>query len=391
MTLLSAPRHLGRYRDIGRLLLKYGRSDLVRQAGLDTALVDDVEPAGAQRRGRGARRRPRAAGPDVHQARPAAVDPRRPAAAALPRGAGPPAGRRSSRSASTRCAARRGRARRAPVARLRRLRRDTDRGGEPRSGPRGDAAARRRAPASSRCSGPASAGRSSTTSRCSRTSPSRVEAHSEQGRLFAVDRPASRSSGARCSTSSTTARKPRTSSGCAADRRRTPAAGRARAVRRLLHRPRAHDGAHPRPQGHRASRRSRDSRSTAPALARALFDAYLDQILVEGFFHADPHPGNVLLTPDGRLGLIDVGMVARVTPEMREHLMRLLHGRRRAARRGGRPARDGHVRADRQLRRRGTSPPTSPTWSSVTRPHPSSSSTPAGWSSTSPAPAPRPV
>ncbi|MDQ1699197.1 MAG: ubiquinone biosynthesis protein [Frankiaceae bacterium] len=60
------------------------------------------------------------------------------------------------------------------------------------------------------------------------------------------------------------------------------------------------------------------------ALARDLFEAYLDQILVEGFFHADPHPGNVLLTDDGRLGLIDLGMVARVTPEMRERLIRLL-------------------------------------------------------------------
>ena len=60
------------------------------------------------------------------------------------------------------------------------------------------------------------------------------------------------------------------------------------------------------------------------ALARELFDAYLDQILVEGFFHADPHPGNVLLTDDGRLGLIDLGMVARVTPEMRDRLIRLL-------------------------------------------------------------------
>jgi predicted unusual protein kinase regulating ubiquinone biosynthesis (AarF/ABC1/UbiB family) len=60
------------------------------------------------------------------------------------------------------------------------------------------------------------------------------------------------------------------------------------------------------------------------SLARALFDAYLDQILVEGFFHADPHPGNVLLTPDKRLGLIDLGMVARVAPEMRERLLRLL-------------------------------------------------------------------
>ena len=59
-------------------------------------------------------------------------------------------------------------------------------------------------------------------------------------------------------------------------------------------------------------------------LARELFRAYLDQILVHGFFHADPHPGNVLLTPDGRLGLIDVGMVARVPPELRDRLVQLL-------------------------------------------------------------------
>jgi len=60
------------------------------------------------------------------------------------------------------------------------------------------------------------------------------------------------------------------------------------------------------------------------ALARELFEAYLDQMLVEGFFHADPHPGNVLLTDDGRLGLIDLGMVGRVTPEMRDRMTRLL-------------------------------------------------------------------
>jgi ubiquinone biosynthesis protein len=59
-------------------------------------------------------------------------------------------------------------------------------------------------------------------------------------------------------------------------------------------------------------------------LARELFNAYLDQILVHGFFHADPHPGNVLLTPDGSLGLIDLGMVARVTPEVRGRLVQLL-------------------------------------------------------------------
>jgi predicted unusual protein kinase regulating ubiquinone biosynthesis (AarF/ABC1/UbiB family) len=61
-----------------------------------------------------------------------------------------------------------------------------------------------------------------------------------------------------------------------------------------------------------------------PALARALFDLYLDQILVEGFFHADPHPGNLILIPDGRIGIVDLGMVARVPPALRDQLIRLL-------------------------------------------------------------------
>nr|MDQ3389388.1 AarF/UbiB family protein [Gemmatimonadota bacterium] len=60
------------------------------------------------------------------------------------------------------------------------------------------------------------------------------------------------------------------------------------------------------------------------ALAEDLFRAYLKQILVDGFFHADPHPGNVLVTPDLRIGLIDVGMVGRVAPEMQERLLKLL-------------------------------------------------------------------
>ena len=61
-----------------------------------------------------------------------------------------------------------------------------------------------------------------------------------------------------------------------------------------------------------------------PALAGELFSAYLDQILVDGFFHADPHPGNVLVTDDGRLALLDLGMVARVAPEMQDSLIKLL-------------------------------------------------------------------
>jgi predicted unusual protein kinase regulating ubiquinone biosynthesis (AarF/ABC1/UbiB family) len=60
------------------------------------------------------------------------------------------------------------------------------------------------------------------------------------------------------------------------------------------------------------------------ALAHQLFDCYLDQILVDGFVHTDPHPGNVLLTSDGRLALIDLGMVARVSPQMQDALVRLL-------------------------------------------------------------------
>jgi ubiquinone biosynthesis protein len=60
------------------------------------------------------------------------------------------------------------------------------------------------------------------------------------------------------------------------------------------------------------------------ALAGQLFDAYLDQMLVHGFVHADPHPGNVLLTSDGRLALIDLGMTTVVSPDLRDALLRLL-------------------------------------------------------------------
>jgi predicted unusual protein kinase regulating ubiquinone biosynthesis (AarF/ABC1/UbiB family) len=59
-------------------------------------------------------------------------------------------------------------------------------------------------------------------------------------------------------------------------------------------------------------------------LADQLIGAYLHQVLVHGFFHADPHPGNVLLTRDGRLALIDLGMVARLSPEIQDQLSRLL-------------------------------------------------------------------
>ena len=59
-------------------------------------------------------------------------------------------------------------------------------------------------------------------------------------------------------------------------------------------------------------------------LASALMRGYLDQVFVYGEIHADPHPGNLLVTPDGRLALFDLGMVAHVPPKQRERLLKLL-------------------------------------------------------------------
>jgi ubiquinone biosynthesis protein len=59
-------------------------------------------------------------------------------------------------------------------------------------------------------------------------------------------------------------------------------------------------------------------------IVEQLFDAYLRSILSEGFLHADPHPGNLLLTPDGRLAVLDLGMVTTVPPRIQEKALRLL-------------------------------------------------------------------
>jgi predicted unusual protein kinase regulating ubiquinone biosynthesis (AarF/ABC1/UbiB family) len=59
-------------------------------------------------------------------------------------------------------------------------------------------------------------------------------------------------------------------------------------------------------------------------LAEELFKAYLKQVLVDGLFHADPHPGNVFLTDDGRIALLDLGMVGHTTPGMQQNLLKIL-------------------------------------------------------------------
>jgi predicted unusual protein kinase regulating ubiquinone biosynthesis (AarF/ABC1/UbiB family) len=60
------------------------------------------------------------------------------------------------------------------------------------------------------------------------------------------------------------------------------------------------------------------------ALADELFRAYLQQILIDGFFHADPHPGNVFVTDDGRVALLDLGQVGYIAPRLQEHLTQLI-------------------------------------------------------------------
>ena len=59
-------------------------------------------------------------------------------------------------------------------------------------------------------------------------------------------------------------------------------------------------------------------------LADELFRAYLQQILIDGFFHADPHPGNVFVTDDGRVALLDLGQVGYIPPRLQEHLTQLI-------------------------------------------------------------------
>ncbi len=58
-------------------------------------------------------------------------------------------------------------------------------------------------------------------------------------------------------------------------------------------------------------------------LARSLLHVVLTQIMLDGVFHADPHPGNVLLLDDGRIGLLDFGSVGRLDPTVRSALRQL--------------------------------------------------------------------
>src|SRR5688572_21168507 len=66
-------------------------------------------------------------------------------------------------------------------------------------------------------------------------------------------------------------------------------------------------------------------------LAARGVDAFLKMILLDGFFHADPHPGNVFYLLDHRLVIIDFGMVGRLSPQRRRQVIDLLTGLTRMA------------------------------------------------------------
>ena len=70
--------------------------------------------------------------------------------------------------------------------------------------------------------------------------------------------------------------------------------------------------------------RSNDSSSTKDRLAEKLADVYLAMIFDEGLFHADPHPGNLIVASDGRLGILDFGMVGRIDENLRESIEEML-------------------------------------------------------------------
>lgn len=54
---------------------------------------------------------------------------------------------------------------------------------------------------------------------------------------------------------------------------------------------------------------------------RLLIKTYLKQLLEDGFFHADPHPGNLLVMPDGRIAFFDFGMVGRISPGLQSKMI----------------------------------------------------------------------
>src|SRR4029077_14889787 len=59
-------------------------------------------------------------------------------------------------------------------------------------------------------------------------------------------------------------------------------------------------------------------------VARRGAELYLSMIFKHGFFHADPHPGNIVILPGNVIGLLDFGMVGRIDERLREDIEEML-------------------------------------------------------------------
>ena len=71
-------------------------------------------------------------------------------------------------------------------------------------------------------------------------------------------------------------------------------------------------------------REDKNQASQRSELTTVLFRAFFKQVYVDGFFHADPHPGNIFYLSDGRLALLDCGMVGRLDPRTQQILTEML-------------------------------------------------------------------
>lgn len=67
-----------------------------------------------------------------------------------------------------------------------------------------------------------------------------------------------------------------------------------------------------------------DSRIERGQITSLLFRAFFQQVYIDGFFHADPHPGNLFYLKDGRIALLDCGMVGRLDPRTQQILTEML-------------------------------------------------------------------
>ena len=73
-----------------------------------------------------------------------------------------------------------------------------------------------------------------------------------------------------------------------------------------------------------ALRDGKDADTQRKEITTLLFRAFLQQLYIDGFFHADPHPGNLFYLSDGRLALLDCGMVGRLDPRTQQILTEML-------------------------------------------------------------------